>query len=112
MPLFGRLTSPAFDLCWLNLPDHDPVVLMPGGGGSTKSGVANSIQIAKVCNNRFQMLPALETDMDDKSNLCSAICSGLIKNVGVVCAGIDNFCHLYVVQPESDGGVGYVNLIV
>ena len=79
MPLFGRLTIPSFDLCWLTLPDIDPVILIPGGGGSTKSGVLNAIQIARLAKNNFEMLPSLQTDIDDKSNLCSAISSGIIR---------------------------------
>ena len=70
---------PSFDLCWLNLVDSDPMILVPGGGGSTKSGVANSIQVARVNKKNFEMLPSLETDIDGKSHLCSAVCTGIIK---------------------------------
>ena len=48
--LFQRLEVPSFDLCWLSVDDvtGDSVVLVPGGGGSTKSGVGNLIQIGRV----------------------------------------------------------------
>lgn len=40
------LKVPAFDLTWLDFDNGDEAVaLVPGGGGSTKSGVKNQIQI-------------------------------------------------------------------
>ena len=48
METVSRLKCPSFDLCWLTVPTHggnkeDRYVVIPGGGGSTRSGVKNEI---------------------------------------------------------------------
>ncbi len=79
MPIFSRLSIPAFDLCWLHLIDGNSLVLICGGGGAMKSGVKNEIQMAIVEGNEIKFLPSFGTDILSKSNLCTAISSGIIR---------------------------------
>lgn len=101
MPIFGRLKVPTFDLCWLNTSDENNLLLLPGGGGSTKSGVINQIQIASFVKKVFNFSDSYETDHDGKSNLFSAISSGLLKNKQIVCGCSDNFCTIFEVKYDE-----------
>ena len=80
-----RLTVPAFDLAWYEYAHKgNPHVflLIPGGGGSTKSGVKNQIIIAR-CEypggKDIEMLDSYFTDSDGLSGLCSGISAGAIQ---------------------------------
>jgi hypothetical protein len=75
MPIYSRLDSPSYDLGWLDLPNDDAVMLLPGGGGSTKSGIKNLVQVAKVSKKGFKFLPGVNTE----DNLPCAVSSGRIK---------------------------------
>lgn len=81
MALFHKLTAPSFDLCWLTFPDDESFLLMPGGGGSAKSGIINQIQIARLGKSCIlETLPPFKTDgSDGKSNLCNCIGSGTLQ---------------------------------
>jgi hypothetical protein len=48
---YYRLKVPAFDLTWYSGADKHFYLLLPGGGGNTKSGVKNQIMIAKYRSN-------------------------------------------------------------
>ena len=78
MPLFGRLTAPTFDLCWSKPKDGDDIILIPGGGGASKTGVKNLIHIANLSVKGFEFQESIKTDTDTKSNLCSSITSEII----------------------------------
>ena len=103
-PVFNRLDVPSFGLVWLNLDDDtgDSVVLIPGGGGSTKSGVKNQIQIGRyiVGDSRggFAFLKSFETDVNDKSILCSGVAVGTCMGSKVVCTFLDNHCAILTVN--------------
>ena len=102
-PVFNRLEVPSFGLVWLNVDDSagDAFVLIPGGGGSTKSGVKNQIQIGKVVNDKtggFEFLKRFETDVDGKSVLCSGVAVGICMGRKVVCAFLDNHCAILTVE--------------
>jgi WD40 repeat protein len=100
MTTFNRLTVPSFDLTWLELLDGEaPVVLIPGGGGSTKSGIFNQIQIAAFDGKvGFKLLKSHMTDEEGKSNFCSAVSSGSLGGKPIVCAVIDDTCQLLVAR--------------
>jgi hypothetical protein len=76
----SRIAVPSFDLAWLEC-EEDVYVLIPGGGGSTKSGVKNQIQIAKVSKGgtAFEFIESFKTDTDDKTSLCSGIYCGTFQ---------------------------------
>ncbi len=79
-----RLKVPSFDLNWMTVKGLDNesagVLLIPGGGGSTKSGVKNQIQlISDDFNSAITFFDSFETDDDNTNQLCSGICSGLIN---------------------------------
>ena len=84
---FHRLTVPSFDLTLLSSSSSKDsskfisnYLLIPGGGGSVRSGVKNQIQIAqlsKQCDILFQ--DSFKTDSESASYLCSGISNGTIN---------------------------------
>ena len=108
-PVFNRLEVPSFGLAWLTLDDTtgESVALIPGGGGSTKSGVRNQIQIGRyiIGDSRggFEFLKSFDTDVKDaKSVLCSGVAVGTCMNTKVVCAFLDNHCAILTVNMIGD----------
>jgi len=98
---------PSFDLTWLNINDAngEAVVLIPGGGGSTKSGVRNQIQIGRLIGTKkggFELLKSFETDVDDKSVLCSGITVGTVLGHKIICAFLDNQCAILNVSTDEN----------
>ncbi len=59
----------------------DPVVLIPGGGGATKTGVKNLIHVSTLAREGFTFQKPVVTDIGDKSHLCSAIASCVLNSV-------------------------------
>ena len=78
MATFARLVVPSFDLTWLQ-HEEAAYVLIPGGGGSTKSGVKNQIQIAREKGGQLIFEESFKTDTGDKSRLCSGIHCGVLQ---------------------------------
>lgn len=101
----SRIAVPSFDLAWLEC-EEDVYVLIPGGGGSTKSGVKNQIQIAKVSKGgtAFEFIESFKTDTDDKTSLCSGIYCGTFQKQAVVCALLDSFCRVLSVEHNAVDG--------
>ena len=71
--------------------DNDFVVLVPGGGGSAKTGVKNMVQVAKPTKSGvFEFLKSFDTG----AKLCTSVSSGLIEkadaNMIVACLGFDD----------------------
>lgn len=107
LPVFNRLEVPSFGLVWLTLDDstEDAFVLIPGGGGSTKSGVKNQIQIGRVIDDKIggiKFLKRFETDVDGKSVLCSGVAVGTCMGTKVVCALLDNICAILTAEKTGD----------
>ena len=105
MSTLTRLAVPSFDLVWVNLNDgKEPLLLIPGGGGSTKSGVKNQIQVARYDGSRgFAMMESFMTDVEDKSNFCSAIATGILDGKAIVCAVVDDTCLIFHAARAEDG---------
>lgn len=106
-PVFNRLEVPSFGLAWLNIDDStgESFILIPGGGGSTKSGVRNQIQIGRnIVGDRggFEFLKSYETDVDGKSVLCSGVAVGICMGIQVVCAFLNNQCAILTVSKIGD----------
>lgn len=107
--VLNRLTVPSFDLTFLHLANDDsqlPVVLIPGGGGSTKSGVLNQIQIGKYSGSSrgFSLLKPMMTDAEGKSNFCSAIATGFLlsNKQPSICAVMDDICAVFLVSCKEE----------
>lgn len=85
MTSLHRLPVPAFDLVWYEIcKDEKPYVfsLIPGGGGSAKSGVKNQIMIGKAeypGGVDFQLLDGHLTDADGLTSLCTGISTGVVQ---------------------------------
>jgi len=96
---------PSFDLDLLQLPDetgvtndnrslgkeNDFVVLIPGGGGSAKTGVKNMVQVAKPTKSGvFEFLKSFDTGM----KLCTSVSTGPVEkadaNIILACLGFDD----------------------
>jgi hypothetical protein len=45
MPIYTALQTPSYDLNWLQ--DNDDIVLVAGGGGASKTGIPNIVQVAR-----------------------------------------------------------------
>jgi hypothetical protein len=82
-----RLKVPAFGLTWYEVEDEKSsdhsshLVLIPGGGGSTKSGIKNQIMVAKHDNSTKEKLSFLDsyfTDSDNLTSLCTGIAYGTV----------------------------------
>ena len=106
---YTRLEVPSFDLSWLAIDDvtGESVVLVPGGGGSTKSGVGNMIQMGKAIETGkggFTMLNSFDTDVKGKSILCSGVAVGACMGHNVVCAFLENYCSILKVSMEDGDG--------
>jgi WD domain, G-beta repeat len=106
-PVFNRLEVPSFDLSWLCIDDvtGEAVVLIPGGGGSTKSGVKNMIQIGRLADGKgpgFEMTKSFETDVRGKSVLCSGVAVGACMGHNIVCAFFENYCSIMKVSKDED----------
>jgi len=113
MPAYNKLylKSPSFDLAWIQIPSKegdDSFVLIPGGGGSTKSGVRNIIQVARDSS----VLGALDflNCFDTGDLLCNCISTGIIQDSAVVCAAFDATCHLYTVKLDA-GQLSFVKVV-
>jgi hypothetical protein len=80
-----RLKVPAFDLSWYEFAHKEQphvFLLMPGGGGSTKSGVKNQIILAKSeypGGNELEFVDPYLTDSDGVMALCTGIAHGVIQ---------------------------------
>ena len=103
------LKVPTFDLDWLTIPidnDNDEhAILLPGGGGSTKSGVKNQVQIIRETSkgsDKYAVAQGLETDSDISSSLCSGISTGEINSHNVICVTLCKFCRLYEVTIDKE----------
>ena len=104
------LSVPIFDLDWLTVPienDNDyNGLLLSGGGGSTKSGVKNQIQIMREISkggDKYEAVQQLETDSDSNSSLCSGVSSGEINSHSIICVTIVNLCRIYKVSTNTNG---------
>jgi WD40 repeat protein len=104
------LKVPAFDLAWLEVttgPSPGAVALLPGGGGSTKSGVKNQIQIVSP-DEKGLVYTCLEGYLTDTngaggSGLCSGVSTGTLTNgVQVICTLIDD--KFLLLGVEARGG--------
>ena len=103
------LSVPIFDLDWFTLPienDNDyNGLLLSGGGGSTKSGVKNQIQIMREISkdsDKYEAIQQLETDNEKNSSLCSGVSSGEINSHSIICVTIVNLCRIYKVSTKSN----------
>lgn len=115
MPIYTKLLAPSFDLDWLMVPpDTRGALLIPGGGGASKTGVKNVLQVAKPTDTGvFEFLDGYDTG----SKLCTSVSSGLVEkadgNIPVVCLGFDDgFCTLLeVIRAEDNSNVCFRELI-
>lgn len=106
--LLNRLNCPCFDLVWVVLSKEDgnkhPVAIVCGGGGATKSGVKNQLQIMEYAGeNGFELVQSLETG--DK--LCCGLSTATIKNDVIVCVSVDGSCVVYTCNLDANGKVGF-----
>jgi len=78
---------------------------MPGGGGTTKSGVTNAIFVASDSKvpGTFEYLNSFPTG----DLLCNSISTGSIRDTTIICASFDELCHLYSVKLENDGQLSF-----
>jgi len=100
------LKAPAFDLAWLEdahaadsaAQSPDPVLLCPSGGGSTKTGVKNQVQLLRPLSDATYLnYQGFETDgaKVEGSGICSSLCSGtMLDGSRIVCTLIDDKCLL------------------
>jgi hypothetical protein len=85
--MMHRLKVPAFDLTFYEFYHHEQpevFILMPGGGGSAKSGIKNQIMIAKCeypgeSGEELKLCEGFLTDTEDLSALCTGISYGTIE---------------------------------
>jgi hypothetical protein len=80
------LKVPTFDLNWIECNGSDGnfnFLLLPGGGGSTKSGVKNQIIVAQYHDEKdpstVELKDSFLTDTATRSSLCSGISVGNLK---------------------------------
>lgn len=96
MPLFAKLATPSFDLACISPPGlNDSIILVPGGGGASKTGVKNLIQLATITKTGFKFKEHIPTDNGEESHLCSTICSSIVDEHVVVCAVATRQCLVY-----------------
>ncbi len=106
------LKVPAFDLDWCDI-DGTALALLPGGGGSTKSGVRNQIQLVTPdeAGLIYTALDGFMTDLDDgsgdaRSGICSGVSTGVLSNgVQVVCTLIDDRFLLLGIEKGNSGSL-------
>ncbi len=80
---YYRLKVPSFDLTWFEGADQHFYLLLPGGGGNTKSGVKNQVMIAKYRSNAtassfttsddIMFAPSHLTDSEEFAGLCNGM---------------------------------------
>ena len=106
------LKVPAFDLDWCDV-DGTALALLPGGGGSTKSGVRNQIQLVTPDEAGFVytalegfLTEEYEVSSGNRSGLCSGISTGMLSNgVQVVCTLIDDRFLLLGIERVKGGSL-------
>lgn len=81
-----RIPVPSFDLHWYDaIPEGiSNYILLPGGGGSAKTGVKNQIMVGEYQDdesNQVQFRTSCFTDTDTRSSLCSGLSSGSLSKV-------------------------------
>lgn len=108
------LKAPAFDLAFLDDASSskpkaqdgsycpDPIILAPGGGGSTKSGVKNQVQLLRQLDDLSCVYyKGFETDAADAkgTGICTGVCSGILQDKNKIIATlIDDKCLLSKVK--------------
>mmetsp|Transcript_30612 Transcript_30612/g.33447 ORF Transcript_30612/g.33447 Transcript_30612/m.33447 type:complete len:428 (-) Transcript_30612:87-1370(-) len=103
-----RLKVPAFDLSWYEFAHKEQphvFLLMPGGGGSTKSGVKNQIILAKSeypGGNELEFVDPYLTDSDGVMALCTGIAHGVIQGKDMILALVDAFCLVLEVSMDEE----------
>eukprot|EP01031_Cornospumella_fuschlensis_P038836 gene38836-47232_t len=104
------LPAPAFGLSWYeDGEDGNVFVLMPGGGGSGKTGVKNQIMISEVdqAGAQVKLTNGFLTDSESRNNFVSGISSGRLLNVDVACALVANKCVLYEATREEGKSLSF-----
>lgn len=84
MSSLHRIKVPTFDLLWHDcLPEaEENYLLLPGGGGSAKTGVKNQIIVAEYkggSKDNVNLRTSCFTDTETRSTLCSGISTGSVK---------------------------------
>jgi len=100
------LKAPAFDMAWLEdahafdsaAEQPDPIIMLPSGGGSTKTGVKNQVQLMRPLDDAtLYNYQGFETDGANMegSGICSSLCTGtMLDGSRMVCTLIDDKCLL------------------
>lgn len=74
MTLYTRLQIPTFDLIWVDIDGHY-YIFCPGGGGATKSGLRNGIQIFEEKDDILTLNFFHETVFSGKSTFVFQLCA-------------------------------------
>jgi hypothetical protein len=76
---FHRLSVPSFDLKWCSLFEDSNLLLLCGGGGGTKSGVKNQLQIVRIIDpSKIEVVTSYITDDETTRRLCCGVATGKI----------------------------------
>jgi hypothetical protein len=75
---YTKLQVPSFDLTWLKVNDRF-ILLAPGGGGATKSGLKNVLQIYDLIDGQMVINNTQETIFKDSSRFCFQLTTSIIK---------------------------------
>ena len=99
--VFSRLKIPVFDLAWLSSSSKS-FLLIPGGGGSTQSGVKNQIIVAKLppgtSMKEFDLTDNFLTDSELSSSACFGVSCGSLFQKPIISALIGDTCALLSVE--------------
>ena len=99
MSKINRIPIPTFDMTWVQISPEHRFIVLPGGGGSAKSGVKNQLLIAKYnLAGEYEFLDGFMTDLPSRSLLCSGVATGIIQTHVVICALIDRYCAILQVE--------------
>lgn len=102
-----RLKVPAYNLTWHETPslsENDLSkyhLLLPGGGGSTKSGVKNQIMIGGYSDKGkvdVDFKDGFMTDTEKRSSLCSGVATGIMNGQPMAAAILDKYGVLYIIK--------------
>lgn len=86
MSTLHRIPVPSFDLHWYDAVPESVTnyILLPGGGGSAKTGVKNQIMVTEYQDNdktQIQFRESCFTDTETSASLCSGVSTGNLSKV-------------------------------